>query len=62
MAWWTYIYALASLIYTSSTSTLDDSHRTGTTEMVQAIKGVEENNEDSKEMKIWDQTMYLSRK
>ncbi len=39
--------------------TLDDSHRTGTTEIVQAIKSVEENTEDSKEMKIWDKTMYL---
>ncbi len=29
--------------------TLDDSHRTGTTEIVQAIKSVEENIEDSKE-------------
>ncbi len=28
--------------------TLDDSHRTGTTEIVQAIKSVEENTEDSK--------------
>ncbi len=31
-------------------STLDDSHRTGTTEIVQAFKNVEENIEDSKEM------------
>ncbi len=35
--------------------TLDDSHRTATTEYVQAIKSVEENTE----MKIWDKTMYL---
>ncbi len=38
-----------------STDTLDDSHCTGTTEIVQAIKNVE-NIADSKEMKIWDQT------
>ncbi len=35
--------------------TLDDSHCTQTTEIVQAIKCVEENIEDRKEMKIWDQ-------
>ncbi len=40
-------------------STLDDSYCTRTTEIVQAIKSVEENINDSKEMKIWDQTMYL---
>ncbi len=39
--------------------TLDDSHRTGTTKIVQAIKSVEENIEDSKEMKLLDQIMYL---
>ncbi len=39
--------------------TLHDSHRTGTTEIVQAIKSIEENIEDNKEMKIWDQAMYL---
>ncbi len=38
---------------------LNDSRHTGTTEIVQAIKSVKENIEDSKEMKIWDQTMYL---
>ncbi len=37
-------------------------HRTGTTEVVQAIKSVEENIDDNKEMKIWDQIMYLKRK
>ncbi len=41
------------------TCTIDDSRRTGTTEIVQAIKSVKENIEDSEEMKIWDQTMYL---
>ncbi len=35
--------------------TPDDWHRTGTTEIVQAIKSVE----DRKEMTIWNQTMYL---
>ncbi len=30
-----------------------------TTKVVHAIKSVEENIEDCKEMKIWDQTMYL---
>ncbi len=35
-------------------------HHTETNEILQAIKSVEENIEDSKEMKIWDQTMYLS--
>ncbi len=39
--------------------TLDDSHRTGATEIVQAIKSVEENTDDSKEMKIWDKIMDL---
>ncbi len=39
--------------------TLDGSHRTVTTEVVQAIKSVEENIKDNKEKKIWDQTMYL---
>ncbi len=39
--------------------TLDDSHHTGTTEIVQAIKSIEENIEDSKDMEIWDHTMYL---
>ncbi len=39
--------------------TLDDTHRTGTTEIAQVIKSVEENIEDSKEMKIRDQTMYV---
>ncbi len=43
----------------SSQYTLYDSHRTGTTEVVQAFKSVEENIEDNKEMKIWDQKMYL---
>ncbi len=38
---------------------LVDNHRTGTTEIVQAIKSVEENIEDNKEMKIRNQTMYL---
>ncbi len=41
------------------TCTLDGSHRPGTTEIVQAIKSVEEKIEDSKEMKVCDQTMYL---
>ncbi len=36
--------------------TLDDNHRRGTTEIVQAIKSVEENVGDNKEMKIRDQT------
>ncbi len=40
-------------------STLYDSYRTGTTEIVRAIKCVEETIEDNKEMKIWDQTMYM---
>ncbi len=39
--------------------TLDNSHRTGTTEIVQTIKSIEENIEDSNDMKIWDQTIYL---
>ncbi len=39
--------------------TLDNSDHTGTTEIVQAIKRVEENIENSKEMRIWDQTIYL---
>ncbi len=38
---------------------LNDSHRSGTTEIVKAIKSVEENIEDNNEMKIWDQTLYL---
>ncbi len=38
------------------------SHHTGITEIVQAIKSIEENIEENKEMKIWDQTMYLLRK
>ncbi len=38
--------------------TLDDSHYTWTTEVVQAIKSVEENIEDNKEMKIWDKIMH----
>ncbi len=37
-----------------NSTTLKDSHCTGTTKIVQAIKSVEENIEDSKEMKIWD--------
>ncbi len=41
------------------TSTLEDSYFTGTNEIVQTIKGVEENIEDSKEMKLLDQIMYL---
>ncbi len=39
--------------------TLYDSYRTGTIEIVQAITSVEKNIKDSKEMKIWDQIMYL---
>ncbi len=49
------LYYHISCMYT----TLDDSHRTGTTEIVQANKSFKENIEDGKEMKIWDQTMYL---
>ncbi len=44
------------------TYTLDESHRTWTTKIVQADKSVEENIKGCKEMKIWDQTMYLQRK
>ncbi len=43
-------------------STLDDSHRTGTTEIVQAIKIVEDNIEDNKDMEIWDQTNVFIKK
>ncbi len=39
-------------------STLDDNHRTGTYDIVQAIKSVEENMEDCKKMKIRDETMH----
>ncbi len=49
----------ASKIRVQPKFTLDDSHRTGTTEIVQAIKSGEENIDDNKEMKIWDQIMYL---
>ncbi len=41
----------------ASRYTVDDSHRT--TEIIQAITSIEENIEDSKDMEIWDQTMYL---
>ncbi len=41
------------------TITLNDSHRTGITEIVLAIKNVEENIEDRQEMTIWDEKMYL---
>ncbi len=34
--------------------TLDNSHHTGTTKVVQATKSVEQNIDDNKEMKIWD--------
>ncbi len=47
---------------TQNANTQEDSHRTGTTEVVQTIKSVEENIEDNKEMKLWAQTMYLYRK
>ncbi len=35
-------------------ATLDNNHRTGTSEIVQAIKSVGDNIEDCKDMKIWD--------
>ncbi len=59
---WTYCLAFTFVIVdflVDKPCTLDDSHRTGTTKVVQAIKSVKENIEDNKEMKIWDQTMYL---
>ncbi len=39
---------------------MDDSHRTWTTEVVEAIRSIEENIEDNKEMKkcIWKQCIY----